>query len=144
MHSTRGHASRFHRDGFFLPGSAAGSGPGPTERSPQGRQVTVALTARRPCRHASLAKHFATARPVDALVERSGLTRRSLERRFCEATGCPPIEYVQNLRMAEARRRSERTDTPVERIGFDVGYANTAFFRRLFMAMCAAIPSTDR
>lgn len=84
------------------------------------------------------------ANPVEQMVERSGLARRTLERRFRAATGCSPLAYVQNLRVAEARRRLERTDEPVERIGFAVGYENTAFFRRLFKRRTNLTPAAYR
>jgi transcriptional regulator GlxA family with amidase domain len=76
--------------------------------------------------------HYMVANPVEELVNRSDLLKRSLERRFQKATGFSPIAYVQNLRIAEARKRLERTDKSVEQISHDVGYENTAFFRRVF------------
>lgn len=91
-----------------------------------------------------LGEHFATANPVEELVARSTLPRRSLERRFRAATAESPISYVQQLRVAEARRRLERSDDAVERIAFDVGYENTAFFRRVFKRTTQMNPSAYR
>jgi transcriptional regulator GlxA family with amidase domain len=48
------------------------------------------------------------------------------------STGLSPITYVQRLRVEDAKRRLERTDTPVERIAWEVGYEDPAAFRRLF------------
>jgi transcriptional regulator GlxA family with amidase domain len=84
------------------------------------------------------------ANPVDEMVTRSGLARRTLERRFRKATGHSPISYVQNLRVSEARRRLERTDLPVEEVGLDVGYENAAFFRRVFQRVTRLTPSAYR
>lgn len=61
-----------------------------------------------------------------------------------KATGYSPIAYVQNLRIAEARRRLEWTDVPVEQIGYDVGYENTAFFRRVFKRYTRLTPGAYR
>ncbi|MEZ5332834.1 MAG: helix-turn-helix domain-containing protein [Thermoanaerobaculia bacterium] len=91
-----------------------------------------------------LAAHLATAQPVEAMADRSGLPRRTLERRFRRATGCSPIAYVQNLRVAEARRRLERTDEAVEEIAHAVGYENVAFFRRLFQRRTRLTPGAYR
>ena len=79
-----------------------------------------------------LEDNLAVANPVEELCARSGVTRRTLERRFRTATGYSPIAYVQQLRIREARRLLERTTIPVEQVGFTVGYQNIAYFRRLF------------
>lgn len=91
-----------------------------------------------------LERHYMVPNPVEEMVCRSGLPRRSLERRFRKATGCSPIAYVQFLRIAEARRRLERTRAPVEKIGYDVGYQNTAFFRRVFKRTTRLTPGAYR
>ena len=75
---------------------------------------------------------YAIENPVEEMIARAGIPRRSLERRFRRATGFSPIAYVQNLRVSEARKRLERTDAPVEQVAFEVGYENAAFFRRVF------------
>lgn len=91
-----------------------------------------------------LRRHYMVANPVAEMVARSGLTRRGLERRFQRATGYLPIGYVQQLRIAEARRRLERTDASVEQIGAEIGYENTAFFRRLFKRATRLNPGAYR
>jgi transcriptional regulator GlxA family with amidase domain len=91
-----------------------------------------------------LETHFTVANPVEEMVSRSGLARRSLERRFRKATGCSPIAYVQNLRIGEARRRLERTNMPIEKVCQDVGYENTAFFRRVFERSTRLTPGAYR
>jgi transcriptional regulator GlxA family with amidase domain len=84
------------------------------------------------------------ANPVEELAARATLSERSIERRFRKATGNTPLSYVQNLRISEARRRLERTDMPVEEIGYDVGYENTAFFRKVFKRMTRLTPGAYR
>jgi transcriptional regulator GlxA family with amidase domain len=91
-----------------------------------------------------LKTHYSLANPVEEMVARSGLARRTLERRFRKATGHSPLSYVQGLRISEARRKLERTDLSVEKIGFAVGYENTAFFRRLFRRMTRLGPGAYR
>src|SRR5690606_41762905 len=60
-----------------------------------------------------LEKHFPVAAPVEEMVRRSGLAARTFKRRFTEATGLAPLAYVQQLRIADAKRRLERTRDPV-------------------------------
>ncbi len=91
-----------------------------------------------------LAQHLAASHPVDRIVARSGLSRRTLERRFKSATGHAPIGYVQHLRVAEAKRRLERTSQPVEEIALEVGYENVAFFRSLFKRTTHLTPGAYR
>jgi transcriptional regulator GlxA family with amidase domain len=91
-----------------------------------------------------LESHYMVGNPVSEMVARSGLARRTLERRFQRATGLRPIAYVQNLRIAEARRRLERTGLSVEEIAFKVGYENTAFFRRVFRRLTRLNPGAYR
>ena len=87
-----------------------------------------------------LSKNFREPRTVAAVVAAIGLPERSLKRRFKLATGSTLIEYVQNLRIEEAKRLLE-----VESISFDdiagaVGYENAAFFRRLFKRCTGLAP----
>lgn len=91
-----------------------------------------------------LRTHYMAANPVEEMSARSGVGRRVLERRFRRATGHSPLGYVQNLRVAEARRRLERTHASVERIGAEVGYENLAFFRRVFRRITRLTPSLYR
>lgn len=91
-----------------------------------------------------LEKHFPVPNPVEEMVAKSGFTRRTLERRFQKATDLTPLAYVQNVRIAEARRKLERTNRSIEKIGFEVGYENTAFFRRLFKRLTRLTPGAYR
>jgi transcriptional regulator GlxA family with amidase domain len=79
-----------------------------------------------------LRTHFSVANPVEEMIRRSKLAERTFKRRFTRATGLAPIEYVQRLRVEDAKRRLERTDASVDEIGWRVGYEDAAFFRRLF------------
>jgi transcriptional regulator GlxA family with amidase domain len=91
-----------------------------------------------------LAKSFAVANPVEAMIKRSKLAERTFKRRFASATGMPPLEYVQRLRIEDAKRRLERTDMPVDEISWRVGYEDAAFFRRLFKRTAGLAPSAYR
>jgi transcriptional regulator GlxA family with amidase domain len=79
-----------------------------------------------------LSRNFSVANPVEQAARISGIAERSFKRRFKSATGHAPIDYVQRLRVEEAKRRLERTREPVDEISWKVGYEDPAFFRRLF------------
>jgi transcriptional regulator GlxA family with amidase domain len=91
-----------------------------------------------------IATHHAIAAPVEEMRARSGLAARTFVRRFSSATGYPPIHYVQRLRLEEAKRRLERTDTAVEQVAWAVGYEDPAAFRRLFRRTVGLTPGEYR
>lgn len=91
-----------------------------------------------------LARHFSVANPVEEMIKRSRLAERTFKRRFTSATGLAPIEYVQRLRIEDAKRRLERTDASVDEISWQVGYEDPAFFRRLFKRTTGLAPGAYR
>jgi transcriptional regulator GlxA family with amidase domain len=91
-----------------------------------------------------LSKHFPVASPVEEMIRRSTLAERTFKRRFAKATGLTPIEYVQRLRIEDAKRRLERTEASVDEISWRVGYEDAAFFRRLFKRTTGMTPGAYR
>jgi transcriptional regulator GlxA family with amidase domain len=91
-----------------------------------------------------LSEHYATRNPVAAMVEQSGLPPTTFARRFRHATGYTPIDYVQALRMEEAKQIIETTDANIERIGEQVGYEDPVSFRRLFRRKSGVSPAEYR
>jgi transcriptional regulator GlxA family with amidase domain len=72
------------------------------------------------------------------------LPKRSFDRRFRAATGYSPLAYVQTLRIEEAKQLLETTTTAVEQIGRNVGYEDTASFRRMFRRITGLAPGDYR
>lgn len=91
-----------------------------------------------------LTSHFSVANPVEEMISRSKLAGRTFKRRFAAATGLAPIAYVQRLRIEDAKRRLERTGSPVDEISWRVGYEDSAFFRRLFKRITGMTPGAYR
>jgi transcriptional regulator GlxA family with amidase domain len=91
-----------------------------------------------------LADHASVGSPLEEMVKRSGLSDSTFKRRFKHATGYPSLHYVQHLRVEEAKRCLERTDTPIDEISWQVGYENPAFFRRLFKRTTKLTPGEYR
>lgn len=87
---------------------------------------------------------FSTPNPVEEMGQLSGLPVRTFKRRFSKATGYSPVTYVQQVRIQEAKRRLEQTDTSIERIGQDVGYVDGASFRRTFKRLAGISPAAYR
>lgn len=91
-----------------------------------------------------LADHYSGPHPVARMVARSGLPERTFKRRFKAATGYAPVEYVQALRIEEAKQLLETTDFPTDVIASTVGYEDPAFFRRLFKRRTGVTPARYR
>lgn len=88
--------------------------------------------------------NYAAPNPVARMVERSGLTERTFKRRFKSATGYAPVDYVQALRIEEAKQLLETTADTTDDIALAVGYEDPAFFRRLFKRRTGVTPARYR
>jgi transcriptional regulator GlxA family with amidase domain len=91
-----------------------------------------------------LSDHYAEQDPVMEMIRQTGLSRRSFGRRFQAATGHAPLEYVQRVRIEEAKQQLETDCCGIEQISADVGYSDVASFRRLFKRMVGETPAAYR
>lgn len=91
-----------------------------------------------------VAENFRASSPVTAMMKVSGLPERSFIRRFREATGLTPLDYVHALRLEEAKQMLEASDLSVEAIANEVGYEDTSFFGRLFRRKVGLTPAQYR
>jgi transcriptional regulator GlxA family with amidase domain len=91
-----------------------------------------------------LAGNFRQTDVIRQVVQRSRLPERTLKRRFKSATGTTLIDYVQNLRIEEAKRLLESGKLPVEVISVNVSYEDVSFFRRIFRRLTGLTPSQYR
>lgn len=91
-----------------------------------------------------IADNYACANPVTCMVAESGLPERTFKRRFKAATGYTPVDYVQSLRIEEAKQMLEATADATDEIAETVGYEDPAFFRRLFRRHTGITPAQYR
>ena len=68
------------------------------------------------------------------------MRRRTFKRRFQAATGYAPLDYVQSLRIEEAKQMLETTDDAIDAIAGEVGYTEPAAFRRVFKRAVGIAP----
>jgi transcriptional regulator GlxA family with amidase domain len=116
-------------------------GQQPFARLARTRQVEDAVIAR--CQ-SWIAEHYQMPNPVSSMVRLSGLAERTFKRRFHQATGMPPLEYVHALRLEEAKQMLESGDLPIEAIANEVGYEDAGYFSRLFRRKVNLTPAQYR
>lgn len=116
-------------------------GQQPFARLARTRQVEDAVIAR--CQ-TWIAEHYPEPNPVRSMVRLSGLAERTFKRRFQQATGMPPLEYVHALRLEEAKQMLESGDLPIEAIANEVGYEDAGYFSRLFRRKVNLTPAQYR
>lgn len=79
-----------------------------------------------------VAQNYHLPGPVAAMAERSQMTERGFHRRFKKATGQAPADYVQTLRVEEAKQLLETSSLPIDSIAAEVGYSEPSSFRAAF------------
>jgi transcriptional regulator GlxA family with amidase domain len=82
--------------------------------------------------------------PLEAPAHRVGMSLRNFVRRFKQATGDSPLNYLQKLRIAAAKRLLESNHRTMQEISDAVGYQDVAFFRSLFQRHTGVSPSAYR
>lgn len=78
------------------------------------------------------------------LAAQAGLEERTFLRRFQKATGLTSTDYCQRLRVAKAQERLQFTTDPVDRVAWDVGYADPSAFRKVFLRIVGLSPNQFR
>lgn len=91
-----------------------------------------------------LAANFQDSRAIANVVTMSGLPERTFKRRFRNATGVSVKDYLQNLRIEEAKRLLETSRASVEAVSWAAGYEDVSFFRRLFKRLTGVTPTAYR
>ena len=81
---------------------------------------------------------------VEELAEKVALGRRSLERRFKQATHNTVMEYVHRVKMEAAKRSFESSRKNINEVMQDVGYTDTKAFRSKFKQVTGLTPLAYR
>jgi AraC family transcriptional activator FtrA len=77
---------------------------------------------------------------IARLAEKARMSRRTLIRRFEQATGLAPGEWVLEARMAEACRLLEATKMPIELVATAVGFGSADTLRHQFRSRLDTSP----
>jgi transcriptional regulator GlxA family with amidase domain len=91
-----------------------------------------------------ISAHLGRNLSVPVLADRARLSPRHFSRRFHETFGCTPAQFVDNLRLTEARERLTTPGRTVDSIALSVGFASADVFRRRFRRRFGVAPKNYR
>ena len=81
---------------------------------------------------------------VSDLAKKHTMVRRTLERRFKQATGNSINEYIQRVRVEAAKKSLEMGNITVNEVMYGVGYNDAKAFRELFKRHVGLTPNGYR
>lgn len=81
---------------------------------------------------------------VDHLAAQAHMSKRTLNRRFAEATGTSPLDWVTKQRIGFAKDLLETTQISVEAVAERCGFGSTATLRHHFRQVVKLSPNTYR
>lgn len=81
---------------------------------------------------------------LQTLYTISCMSRSSYIRYFKQLLNCPPIDYIQNYRLRQAKSMLKHTNNSLTAIANDCGFCDSAHFSRLFKNKYQVSPSKYR
>ncbi len=81
---------------------------------------------------------------IEELTKDLPASRRNIVRRFKQATGVPPIAYLQHTRIEKAKEQLEQTNLNISEIINETGYTDPKSFRRVFIKLVGMTPMEYR
>ncbi|NOU19557.1 MAG: helix-turn-helix domain-containing protein [Bacteroidales bacterium] len=77
---------------------------------------------------------------IEEIIKSIPSSRRNIVRRFKLATGVPPIEYLQNVRVESAKKQLEQSNHNINEIVEQSGYSDPKSFRKTFVKIVGMSP----
>jgi transcriptional regulator GlxA family with amidase domain len=77
---------------------------------------------------------------VDEMAEHCHMSVRNFIRRFEQATAHTPLEYLQRVRVENAKKLLESKNDSIEQVALQCGYEDMSFFRKVFKRHVAMTP----
>ncbi|MBQ0912695.1 MULTISPECIES: GlxA family transcriptional regulator [Streptomyces] len=81
---------------------------------------------------------------LGAMAARSGMSERTLSRRFREQTGTTPLQWLLRARVRRAQYLLENGDHSIERIARQAGFGSPTAFRERFRRVVGTTPHAYR
>ena len=93
---------------------------------------------------AHVAKHLDQEHSVAGMAAMAIMSPRHFSRRFREATGTSPTQWLLSMRLTRVRELLEETDEPIDTIARTVGFGSSITLRHHFMRTLQTSPSAYR
>ena len=87
---------------------------------------------------------YQEAETIEGLIQDLPSSRRNVVRRFKQATGCTPIEYLQRVRIEAAKKLLEQTNQRMLEVMLNSGYNDPKAFRKVFRKSVGMTPTEYR
>ncbi|MDR2212737.1 MAG: helix-turn-helix domain-containing protein [Pseudomonadales bacterium] len=81
---------------------------------------------------------------LERIAGRFGLSVRTLNRRFRQATGKTPLQYLQQVRLDNARELLRSSNLSIAEIAFHAGYPDASYFSAAFRKAMKMTPTAYR
>lgn len=81
---------------------------------------------------------------LEILAEKFDISIRSLNRRFKQATGKSPMQYLQHIRIENARELLKTSNLSIAEVAFSVGYPDNSYFSAIFRKAISLSPKEYR
>ena len=107
-----------------------------------GRQAGWTRTVNQAVRE--IRENFAESPGVEALVRGSGMSRAHFHARFLEETGTTPGKMITQCRIEQAKNLLVMTQMEIAEVGARCGYADAAYFSRIFKKTTGMTPGGFR
>ncbi len=89
-------------------------------------------------------QHYNTEINMQHLSDKFELSQRSLNRRFKQATGLSPVQYLQEIRLEKAKELLKTSNLSIAEVAYNVGYPDSAYFSALFRRVVSLSPGEYR
>lgn len=82
--------------------------------------------------------------PVEELARVACMSESTLHRSFRKSFGTTPARFATQMRVSEAKEKLRKSDTPLETLAYDLGFADASHFGRVFRKTTAESPAEYR
>ncbi len=89
-------------------------------------------------------QHFNTDINMKLLSKTFDLSQRTINRRFKQATGLSPVQYLQEIRLDKAKELLKTSNLAIAEVAYKVGYPDSAYFSTLFKRVISLSPGEYR
>ena len=81
---------------------------------------------------------------LEIISDKFGTSIRSLNRRFKQASGKSPIQYLQQIRIENAQELLKTSNLSIAEVAYSVGYPDNSYFSSLFRKAISVSPKEYR